>query len=358
MKKLYYLILLSSLFSMIFLSCNKEESSSPTSGNTNTGPITKIYSSNPNITIVPNGLTSDSLNAIITDVNSNNVTDIKLDLISLEGVTISDLQFYLIHNGTEVFAIDRLTNISGSGNISNLVLSDSAPNSIMTVNSYPITGVYKPLNQLSGFNNMEASGYWTLWVYNYGTLRTGVIKSWGITLTYRVQSTATLQILPTAVGNIWIMERRDALGNFIRNDSLSIPYSTTFQSKTVYRWYMSTNNDTILIGNESNGLWMYSIPNNSSQLMWKYPVNSSEWWIGGPNNIDTIRCLSTNETVITPLGTYTACIKYQQSDRYNSLPAIGFAFVKPGIGLISYELYDNNSVFRENMKLIYYSLHK
>jgi photosystem II stability/assembly factor-like uncharacterized protein len=189
MKKLFNVIFPAFLFSVIFFSCNKDDTVSSNEGNTNTGPVTQTYTSNPNRQIAPTSWTLDSLSATTTGINATSVSGLKLNLNTLENVTMSNLRFVLAHNGTEVLMIDNITNLTTQGNITNLVLWDSAAASIMTVNGYPITGTYRPLNQLSGFNNFEASGYWTLKIYNSGSLRTGVIKSWGITITYRTVQT-------------------------------------------------------------------------------------------------------------------------------------------------------------------------
>ncbi|MCX6164756.1 MAG: hypothetical protein NTU73_07865, partial [Ignavibacteriae bacterium] len=101
--------------------------------------------------------TSDSLNANITfGINASNVSDVKLNLNTLEGVIVSNLRFALFHNGVEVFVIDNPLTVSGTGNITNLVLSDSSSNQLSNVNSYPISGIYRPQHLLSSFDNLGA----------------------------------------------------------------------------------------------------------------------------------------------------------------------------------------------------------
>lgn len=186
MKKLIS-ILITIVFITIFISsCNKDEST-PTGGNTtNQGATTQTFKSRPNITIKSTDWTLDSLNANITfGINSQNVSNIKLNLDTLENINAQNLKFALVHRGIEVFVIDTLMPSSPSpGNMINTVLSDSslAPN--ISNGNYPYTGVFRPSHPLSSFINSDASGYWTLRIYNSGTYRTGVIKSWGITLTY------------------------------------------------------------------------------------------------------------------------------------------------------------------------------
>ncbi|MCX6164754.1 MAG: hypothetical protein NTU73_07855, partial [Ignavibacteriae bacterium] len=109
MKNSIYALLVILFFSVLFFSCNKDDAVSPGNGNNNnTGPITQTFSSNITtpIPIAPNTFTSDSLNANITfGINASNVSDVKLNLNTLEGVIVSNLRFALFHNGVEVFVI-------------------------------------------------------------------------------------------------------------------------------------------------------------------------------------------------------------------------------------------------------------
>lgn len=353
MKK-YFTLLFLLLFSIIFISCNKDSGVSPGEGNT--GPVTQTFTSTPPtpIPIAPNSWTLDSLNANITDITSYTVSDVKLNLNTLEGVTVSNLRFVLAHNGTEVIVIDNLVNVSGSGNLTNLVLSDSASTSIMTVNNYPITGIYQPVNPLSGLDNLTASGYWTLKIYNSGTFRTGVIKSWGITLTYKTIQTPTSVILPLAVGNIWVTEERDTNNNILSIDTTKIVSTATYQNKTVYYTYRTQNpNDSIYVSNESDGLWVYNINYNQSGLMWKYPINPGEKYYTGMLYQDTVWCLSNNRTVTTPLGEMTGCVVYGIYEM--GLQREIYIF-KPNLGIIGQDYYVNG-IFESRSRLIYYRLY-
>lgn len=129
-------------------------------------------------------MTADSLNTNITlEPYAQNVTNIKLNLDSLEGITVSNLRFALMHNGNEVFVIDTPLTVAGPGNMYNTVLSDSGQVNISN-GTYNFSQTYRPQRPLSSFINADASGYWTLKIYNAGSERTGVIKSWGITISY------------------------------------------------------------------------------------------------------------------------------------------------------------------------------
>jgi len=186
MKNLFYTLPVFVILISFLSSCNKNDTSVPTGGS-GTSPVTQTYSSNPNKPIAPNDWTNDSLNANLSfGVNAQNVSDIKLNLSSLEGVTVSNLRFALVHKGIEVFVIDTPLTVSGSGNMTGTVLSDSGLVSINSGN-YPFTGKFRPQIPLSSFINSDPSGYWTLKIYNSGSFRTGVIKSWSITITYSPQ---------------------------------------------------------------------------------------------------------------------------------------------------------------------------
>jgi hypothetical protein len=354
MKNSFYLLSVALLFSVLFFSCNKDDTVSSNGGNTNTGPVTQTYTSNPNRQIEPTSWTLDSLSATTTGINATSVSGLKLNLNTLENVTMSNLRFVLAHNGTEVLMIDNITNLTTQGNITNLVLWDSAAASIMTVNGYPITGTYRPLNQLSGFYNFEASGYWTLKIYNSGSLRTGVIKSWGITITYRTVQPSSNVIVPTAVGNTWITEKRDTNGVLQSYDTVYIPFSATYQNKTVYYIYRGYNaTDSIYARNESDGLWVYDLTHNQSGLVWKYPINTGEKYFQFMNQ-DTITCLSNNQTVMTPMGQMTGCVVY---GNYDMGLLVHTEIFKPNFGIIGGDDY-YNGVLVKTERIIYYHLNK
>ncbi|MBI5403605.1 MAG: hypothetical protein HY959_09390 [Ignavibacteriae bacterium] len=195
MKNLIYTVPFIFILIIFLNSCNKNDTASPTGG-TGTTPVTQTYSSTPNKTIAPNDWTNDSINANISfGINAQNVSNVKLNLASLEGITVSNLRFALVHRGVEVFVIDTPIVAPGPGNMTNTVLSDSGHTNISN-GTYPFTGTFKPQVPLSNFINSDPSGYWTLKIYNSGSFRTGVIKSWSITITY----SSTPQILTLTSG--------------------------------------------------------------------------------------------------------------------------------------------------------------
>jgi subtilisin-like proprotein convertase family protein len=349
MKKLYFLIVFSFLVSAIFISCNKDDAVTNPGGGSTPVAVTNTFLKSGNVPIIL-GETND----ILTIDSSGTINSLSFALNNIENVNAANVDIFLLHSGVIDTLLYQTTN-TGT-NFIGTIFSDTASVSIQN-GSGNFSGYFKPYRPLSIFNGLNINGQWTLKFISRVNQKSGVIKSWGITISYNKVQPQTTLVMPLAVGNYWIFERRDENGVFLRQDTFSIPYTTIFNGKTVYRWYMSTNNDSIFMGNESNGLWMYLINNNISRLMWKYPVSSGEWWIGGPNN-DTIRCLSTNEIVITPIETYTGCIKYKQSDRYNSLPVTAHAYCKPGLGFVAYELYDINLNLQERWKIVAYNLNK
>ena len=347
MRKLSFLVLLSSIISILFISCNKDDGVSPGGGSTPV-VVTNTFPKTGSVPIIL-GETNDTLNID----SSGTINSLSFALNDIETVNAVNVDIFLLHGGVTDTLLYRTTN--NGTNFINTVFSDTASTSIQN-GSGDFTGYFRPYSPLSKFNGLNINGQWILKFISRVAERTGVIKSWGITITYnRVQTPATV-IMPLSIGNYWILERRDQYGTYLTQDTFSIPYSMTYQGKTIYRWYMSTgNNDTIFMSNESTGLWMYFIDNNTSRLMWKYPVSPGEWWLGGPQD-DTVKCLSTTETVVTPVGTYTNCIKYQQKDRYNNETVPAYAYGKPGFGFVGYEILDNNFNLLERWKLIGYSV--
>mgnify|MGYP001586094371 CR=1 FL=1 len=73
-------------------------------------------------------------------------------------------------------------------------------------------------------------------------------------------------------------------------------------------------------------------------------------YIGGADGYDTINCTSVNATIITPYGTITGCIVYQQI-KNGSVGTV--THVKPGLGLVALD--HNNGDYE---RLYYYHLNK
>jgi hypothetical protein len=184
MKKLFCTVILISFFSILFISCKKNENPVSTNGGTtNTVNWRKFIRNGINKRIDPNTFTYDTVNA---DVPSDNIlsgytANITLTLDSIEAVDVRNLKFVLIHRGTGVLAIDSLTK-NGTGFIGTS-LSDSGTVPI-DQSASPYTGLFKPQRSFAIFKSIPPEGPYILRVFNSGSNKTGVIKSWGITVTY------------------------------------------------------------------------------------------------------------------------------------------------------------------------------
>ena len=96
----------------------------------------------------------------------------------------SNLVFTLIHNGI----YDTLIYQAGGGgsNFIQTKISDTSTIPI-TMGSPPFSDTYRPYKPLSMFTGAPAGGLWILRISSKGMLkRTGVIKSWGITVSYNI----------------------------------------------------------------------------------------------------------------------------------------------------------------------------
>jgi hypothetical protein len=204
MKKFFAIFIVIVLTTIIFSSCNKD--STVTQGTSNTGTQTQTFTSNPNLNkIISNSQpVFDTINANITDnILSNNISDVKITLGDVAGVEVDKIKFSLIHGGTEVMVIDALTK-TGAGNFTGTVLWDSATTPIDQGQS-PYTGTFKPQHLLNSFVNSDPAGQWIIKIIYRGTVKSGVIKSWGIAVSYRPTAqipTITSAHLPV-IGNSW-----------------------------------------------------------------------------------------------------------------------------------------------------------
>jgi hypothetical protein len=139
---------------------------------------------NLNKTIGPNQSTNDTIN--ISDFKStilDKVTDVNLNIDSVLFTPDNQLEFTLIHENVYDTVVYHA---GGSGsNFIGTYLNDSATVLIGNA-SPPFTGTYRPYRSLSLLNGTDLRGTWILRIYNNGSsIKTGVIKSWSITITYR-----------------------------------------------------------------------------------------------------------------------------------------------------------------------------
>lgn len=304
MKKLFVLLLVTVISSIFLISC----SDSPTGGSGSSGEITKRYpKTTPPVFFEP-GTTSDLV--IVPDTGFTSSLLYELD--SILGVDVTRIDIMLEHNGIVDTLVHNLTN---PGN--NFILtkfSDSATDSIKN-GSGNYTGTYKPYRPLSVFNGQSILGLWNLQINYWGNLRTGVIKSWGITISYNKSIPSTGgAILPLTVGNYWILARDTGGVQNVYQDTLRITGQSIVHGKQVYWMQWGYYTDISYVRNESDGLWYYGSPNDTiSQpyLNIKYPISLNETYIA---RSDTITCVSTNAT----WSGYSGCIKYFTHDYYKN----------------------------------------
>ncbi|MBI5401841.1 MAG: hypothetical protein HY959_00430 [Ignavibacteriae bacterium] len=184
MKKLLIIAICLFIISTFLSSCKKEDNPISNTGTPTSPLVTKQFKRTGVNKVIAgnNGFTFDTLNAVISNsVLSNYTSDISLTLDSIVGIDVTKLKVMLIHQGTGVLAIDTLRN-AGIGFI-NTTLSDSSETPIAN-GSGTYTGIFKPQNPMSAFKNLSADGQYILRIFNSGSVKTGVIKSWSITITY------------------------------------------------------------------------------------------------------------------------------------------------------------------------------
>jgi len=186
MKKLLSFAICLFIISSFLSSCKKEDNPVSNTGTPINTTVTKQFKRTGVNKVIAgnNAYTFDTLNAVITNsVLSNFTSDISLTLDSIEGVDVTKIKVMLIHQSTSVLTIDTLRN-PGTGFI-NTTLSDSSITPIGS-GSGTYTGIFKPQNPMSAFKNLSADGQYILRIFNSGSVKTGVIKSWSITVTYNV----------------------------------------------------------------------------------------------------------------------------------------------------------------------------
>jgi hypothetical protein len=258
MKKLFSVFVVIVFITIIISSCNKDTTVNPGGGTT--GQVTQSFTSNPtlNKVISNTGPVFDTISASITDnILSNNVSDVKITLGDVSNVEVDKIKFSIIHSGTEVFVINTLTK-TGVGNFTNTVLWDSA-GTLIDQGQSPYTGMYKPQNPLSLFNNTDPAGQWIIKITYSGSVKSGVIKSWGITITYKPTAqipTFNSAYYPTINDN-W---------KYKKADTNSFSMGTTGENVT---WDFSN----LIINNQMEFTDEYIDP-NSSPLKWHFPQSN------------------------------------------------------------------------------------
>jgi hypothetical protein len=307
MKKSILSILILFVFSLIYFSCSK--SSNPVSGPAPTYTITNNYKReiNKGIPVV------DTL-SIVEDGNLLSLNFSLDTVLAIDGT--QKLDVVLLHNNIVDTLINHFTNTVSSYNFRGCICSDIAA-SYFLPGQTNYTGMYKPYSPLSVFNGQPVTGKWYL-IFSYPTLnKTGVIKSWSITITYNSPSPPPSNIHPLSVGNYW--QFAIDTGN-VTNYSYTTLYvngTAKIHGKEVFRWQWQNDANYWYLRPESDGLWWYgwgngnSIDTTTAPSLWmKYPIDVNETFITKQwiMNVDTIKCTGKNVT----FSSIDSCVMYSE----------------------------------------------
>lgn len=353
MKKSYFALIVLLFLSVFYFSCSNKNN--PVIGNGgNEGKVTTTYKKTTPPVYMASGNNYDYV--FVNDTGSISTLIYNLDTIL--SVDVTKLDILLTHNGTTDTLVHNLNN-PGTGFLGTS-FSDGATNSIQN-GSGTYTGTFKPYKPLSVFNGANLSGEWQLLINYWGTNKTGVIKSWNLTITYN-RATIGNNIFPFTVGNNWIF-KDSTYGGTVTYDTMEIPGSSTLRGKQVYWWKWKQSSTTYYVRGEDDGI--YDFGNNfdttySPNLWFKYPVNVNESYLSKHwftyTGTDTITCMSTNIT----FGNFTECIQYSDHTTALSLDKAfaimcannilkdkpltsysGYFYFKPGIGYVGAEIYSS-----------------
>lgn len=122
-------------------------------------------------------------------------------------------------------------------------------------------------------------------------------------------------IVPLSVGNYWIFDDVVKLGI---SDSETVSYAG--QNYIVYHWNWYNSDGTpgdsyYLVRNDTDGFWLMGStgwdPMLQPSLTLRYPAAVGETWDYWDNGTHTFQCVSTNQTITAPAGTFT-CYVYQE----------------------------------------------
>lgn len=120
---------------------------------------------------------SGSMRSEITIAGAATVVDVNLTL-DIAHTYVNDLEAYLISpSGTRVALFRRLGQIGS--NLSGTTFDDEAATSV-TAGSAPFAGRYRPEESLALFNGENASGTWSLEIFDRASIDIGTLKSWSL----------------------------------------------------------------------------------------------------------------------------------------------------------------------------------
>jgi hypothetical protein len=182
MKKLFFVLL---VFTVMIMSSCKKDDNPVTNNNPPPAANKQTYHRYINKSLSPYSSLVDTINSVIPESPlTQEVSNIKIFVDTLLCSNTGDIEMTLIHQNT----YDTLIYKIGTGqNFLGTIFCDSSSVSISS-GSPPFSGQFRPQSPLSQFNGQDPNGLWFLRIYNNGTNRSGVIKSWGITVTYKLQT--------------------------------------------------------------------------------------------------------------------------------------------------------------------------
>jgi hypothetical protein len=292
MKKLLYFTALVFIVSLISYSCKKEEN--PVTTNTGGNPITTSWTSQYkgglNIPIVSNGITEDILNVTIpsSDYPTNYIKNVNLVLDSIIGVDASQLKFDLIHQGDTIRVIDTLNNGGPGNSFIHTVLSDSTTDPIRTASS-PFTGIFRPAHPFSVFRDFPPEGQYRLRISNSGSFKSGVIKSWGITVSYSpMMSNYCLEF--NGINQCDTVSNSPSINSILTNKTFTLEgwyYITGYTS--YYFSFLDKLNSWYCEYSRSDSTWTLVDPGVNTVKSNKLPVQLNTWYhiavtFNGANN--------------------------------------------------------------------------
>ncbi len=339
MKKSYSALIVILVLSMFYFSCNKDNP--VTYSSPQTYVVTNKYKRSTN-----KGIPSmDTLT--IGDSGSMLSLSFTLDtILAIDGT--QKLDVVLIHENITDTLLKSFSNPSNpSYNFMGCICSDSAAGYFpQGLSEY--SGTYKPYSPLSVFNGKTLNGPWYL-IFNYpASNKTGVIKSWSITITYNAQYPSGSHIVPLALNNRWIYEI-DTGSSYFKSDSINIVGTSVVHGQQVYWWKWQSQSVIWYERDESDGMWQYGCNQDTTSqtqlphLLIKYPINSGDKYYTNHwmNNYDTVTCTSTNKT----FNNLTGCIEYFEQSTYK----------KDSYNEFNHNLFDNSS---PNTVISFYSYFK
>ncbi len=156
-------------------------------------------------------------------------------------------------------------------------------------------------------------------------------------------------IMPLKIGNYWVYQMQD--DNTITRDTLIITYKKEINGEIWYSWNGN------YLKNDKDGLWMIDPDeaNQSPVLVLKYPGKEGDQWTVSEN--EKTKILSTDTSVKVLGKTYSHCYLYEDKNfENNKLTEIAKIYVKPGIGIVKIDDYNNANVLQNVTLLISYKI--